>query len=89
MVRETPLHLGHLRSMAQGGPRWAPSDAAGAAFYAQPETVEDIVGHSVGHALDLFGLDSGTVKRWGEPEAAGVLIRTGLRITPLHPHARA
>ena len=68
MVRETPLHLGHLRSMAQATEMGAIVMPPVPAFYAQPETVEDIVKHSVGRALDLFGLDSGTVKRWGEPE---------------------
>jgi 4-hydroxy-3-polyprenylbenzoate decarboxylase len=37
------------------------------AFYARPRSVEDIVDHSIGRVLDLFGLDTGTVKRWGEP----------------------
>ncbi len=68
MVRETPLHLGHLRSMAQATEMGAIVMPPVPAFYAQPQTVEDIVKHSVGRALDLFGLDSGTVKRWGEPE---------------------
>jgi 4-hydroxy-3-polyprenylbenzoate decarboxylase len=68
MVRETPLHLGHLRSMAQATEMGAVVMPPVPAFYTQPETVEDIVKHSVGRALDLFGLDSGTVKRWGEPE---------------------
>ena len=35
-------------------------------FYARPETIDDIVDHSVGRVLDLFGLDSGKVTRWGE-----------------------
>jgi 4-hydroxy-3-polyprenylbenzoate decarboxylase len=38
------------------------------AFYAQPQTVEDIVNHTVGRALDLFGIESGLVRRW--PDAA-------------------
>ena len=37
-------------------------------FYARPETVDDIVDHSVGRVLDLFGLDSGKVSRWGEAD---------------------
>ena len=44
------------------------------ALYGKPATVEEIIEHSVGRALDLFGLDSGTVPRWGEtvgPDATG------------------
>ncbi len=77
MVRETPLHLGHLRSMAQVTEMGAVVMPPVPAFYTRPETVDDIVNHSVGRALDLFGIDSGLVKRWGE--AAG---RPGRRDGP-------
>lgn len=66
MVRETPLHLGHLRTMTQVTEMGAIVMPPVPAFYAQPATVEDIVDHSVGRALDLFGVDCGIVKRWGE-----------------------
>jgi 4-hydroxy-3-polyprenylbenzoate decarboxylase len=36
------------------------------AFYAKPTTIDEMIDHSLGRMLDLFGLDSGTVKRWGE-----------------------
>jgi flavin prenyltransferase len=66
MVRETPLHLGHLRSMLQvtemGGIILPPVPA----FYTRPQTIEEIVNHSVGRALDLFGLNTQLVRRWGE-----------------------
>jgi 4-hydroxy-3-polyprenylbenzoate decarboxylase len=39
------------------------------AFYAQPATVDDIVSHSVGRVLDLFGIDNGLVRRWQDPGA--------------------
>ena len=64
MVRETPLHLGHLRTMtslAEMGAIIAPPLPA---HYARPESVEQIVDQSVGRALDLFGLDWGAVRRW-------------------------
>lgn len=67
MVRETPLHLGHLRTMtalAEMGAVIAPPVPA---FYAMPKTIDDLVDHSVGRALDLFGLDAGNLRRWGEP----------------------
>jgi 4-hydroxy-3-polyprenylbenzoate decarboxylase len=41
------------------------------AFYTRPATVDDIVDHSVGRALDLFGIDTGRIKRWGEDIGVG------------------
>jgi flavin prenyltransferase len=70
MVRETPLHLGHLRSMAQATEMGAIVMPPVPAFYAKPQTVDDIVNHSVGRALDLFGIDTSLVRRWGEASAA-------------------
>ncbi|MGH6671566.1 MAG: UbiX family flavin prenyltransferase [Xanthobacteraceae bacterium] len=63
-VRETPLHVGHLRSMltlAEIGAVVAPIVPA---FYNRPKTVDDIVNHTCGRLLDLFGIDTGAVKRW-------------------------
>lgn len=67
MVRETPLHLGHLRSMTQVTEMGAIVVPPVPAFYSRPETVDDIVNHSVGRVLDLFGLESSLVRRWGTP----------------------
>src|SRR5215813_12974210 len=67
MVRETPLHLGHLRSMAQVTELGAIVMPPVPAFYSCPKTVDDIVNHSVGRALDLFGIDNSLVQRWGTP----------------------
>jgi 4-hydroxy-3-polyprenylbenzoate decarboxylase len=67
MVRETPLHLGHLRSMAEVAEMGAIVMPPVPAFYPKPQTVDAIVDHTVGRALDLFGIDTGLVKRWGEP----------------------
>jgi 4-hydroxy-3-polyprenylbenzoate decarboxylase len=65
MVRETPFHLGHLRSMVKvtemGGVIAPPLPA----FYAQPQSIEEMIDQSVGRALDLFGLSWNPVKRWG------------------------
>jgi len=64
MVRETPLHLGHLRTMtalAEMGAIIAPPLPA---FYAKPVSIAEMVDQSVGRALDLFGLDWSPVKRW-------------------------
>ena len=65
MVRETPLHLGHLRAMAAATEMGAVVMPPVPAFYARPQSIDDIIDHSVGRALDFFGLDSGTVRRWG------------------------
>ncbi len=71
MVRETPLHTGHLRTMTALSEMGAIIAPPLPAFYAMPKTVNDIVDHSVGRVLDLFGLDTGKVRRWGEPAADG------------------
>lgn len=71
MVRETPLHTGHLRNLLQLSEMGAVIAPPVPAFYAKPESVEDIVEQSVGRVLDLFGLESGGVRRWGEPGAEG------------------
>ena len=66
MVRETPLHSGHLQTMAalsQIGAVIAPPVPA---FYAKPQTIAEMIDQTLGRVLDLFGLDSGTVHRWGE-----------------------
>lgn len=68
MVRETPLHLGHLRSMAQATEMGAIVMPPVPAFYARPASVDDIIEHSIGRALDLFGLESGRLRRWGASE---------------------
>jgi flavin prenyltransferase len=64
VVRETPLHLSHLRLMtevtAAGGIIVPPVPA----FYHHPKTVDDIVNQTVGRVFDLFGLETGAVRRW-------------------------
>jgi 4-hydroxy-3-polyprenylbenzoate decarboxylase len=67
MVRETPLHLGHLRTMAQLTEMGAIIMPPVPALYAKPSSINEMIGHSVGRALDLFDIDAGLVKRWGEP----------------------
>jgi 4-hydroxy-3-polyprenylbenzoate decarboxylase len=66
MVRETPFHLGHLRTMtalAEMGAIIAPPLPS---FYIEPKTVSELVDQSVGRVLDLFGVESPLVRRWGE-----------------------
>lgn len=66
MVRETPYHLGHLRSMTQVTEIGAIVMPPAPAFYTRPTTVDEIVRHSVGRALDLLGVENNMVGRWGE-----------------------
>ncbi|MFA7429695.1 MAG: UbiX family flavin prenyltransferase [Rhodospirillaceae bacterium] len=71
MLRETPLHLGHIRSMAavteMGGIIAPPVPA----FYTRPQSLDDIVDHAVGRVLDLFDLDNDLIARWGEAGGSG------------------
>jgi len=62
--RETPLHVGHCRLLLQAAEMGAMMVPPMPAFYNDPETVDDIIDHTVGRLLDLFDLDSGLVKRW-------------------------
>ena len=65
MVRETPLHLGHLRTMVRLAEMGAVIAPPLPAFYAKPSTLEEMVDQSVGRALDVFGLSWEPVRRWG------------------------
>lgn len=71
MLRETPLHTGHLRSMLALSEMGAVIAPPVPAFYAKPESIEAMVDHTLGRVLDLFDLDAGTVKRWGEDAGPG------------------
>lgn len=64
MTRESPLHLGHLENMVRVTQQGGIICPMMPAFYNKPQTVDDIINHSVGRVLDLFDLDAGIVKRW-------------------------
>jgi len=66
MVRETPLHLGHLRTLAALAEMGAVILPPVPAFYTAPRTLDDVVDHTIGRALDFFGYDWIRAKRWGE-----------------------
>src|SRR6185503_10181076 len=68
LVRETPLHTGHLRTMTALSEMGAVIAPPVPAFYAKPQSLEEMIDQTLGRALDLFGLDAGIVRRWGEPE---------------------
>lgn len=64
MVRESPFHLGHLRTMTQLAEIGAVIAPPLPAFYPNPSTLDDIINHSVGKVLDMFNIDMDVVKRW-------------------------
>ncbi|MBK7952740.1 MAG: UbiX family flavin prenyltransferase [Candidatus Accumulibacter sp.] len=64
MLRETPLHAGHIQSMLQATNNGAIVMPPVPAFYTRPKTLDDIVNHSVGRVLDLFDIETDLVARW-------------------------
>ena len=82
MVRETPLHTGHLRTMTALSEMGAVIAPPVPAFYAKPHSLAEMIDQTLGRILDLFGLDTGTVHRWGEPVVEGAPSR------PANPRRR-
>ncbi|MGH6944485.1 MAG: UbiX family flavin prenyltransferase [Geminicoccaceae bacterium] len=71
VTRETPLHAVHLRNMLTVTELGAIIAPPVPAFYARPQSLEEMVDHTIGRLLDLFGLDTGRARRWGEgPDGA-------------------
>jgi 4-hydroxy-3-polyprenylbenzoate decarboxylase len=66
MVRETPLHTGHLRTMLALSEMGAIVAPPVPAFYANSQTLDDMVDQTIGRVLDLFGIETGLVRRWRE-----------------------
>jgi 4-hydroxy-3-polyprenylbenzoate decarboxylase len=64
MPREAPLHVGHCKLLYEAAQLGAVIAPPMPAFYNRPQTIDDLVNHSVGRVLDLFDLDAGIVKRW-------------------------
>ena len=75
MLRETPLHLGHIRSMAAVTEAGAIVYPPVPAFYARPKSLDDMIDYTIGRVLDLFDIDLGVAGRWTgartRPERAG------------------
>lgn len=77
VVRETPLHRGHLSLMMNV------ADAGGIilppipAFYFLPKTVDDLINHTVGKVLDVFGIDHHLFNRWGSRKLKNALKKKG------------
>ena len=83
-VRETPLHTGHLRTMTALSEMGAVIAPIMPAFYNRPQTLDDIINHSVGRMLDLFGIDD----RCGEALEKRTRIRPSLTRGPPSPASR-
>lgn len=64
MVRETPFHLGHLRAMTRAAEAGATIFPPVPAFYNEPQSIDDLVNHSVGRALEHLGVDVPDLQRW-------------------------
>ena len=64
LIRETPLHSGHLRTMLQASENGAILMPPVPALYALPQSIDDMVNHTVGRCLDLFDIETDLVKRW-------------------------
>lgn len=64
LVRETPLHLGHIRSMEKLAEMGAIIMPPVPAFYYRPRTIQDIIDHTIGKALDIFGIEHNLFERW-------------------------
>lgn len=64
MPRETPLHVGHCRLLYEASKMGVVIAPPMPAMYIKPESIDDLINHSVGRVLDLFDLDPGLVNRW-------------------------
>ena len=68
VVRETPLHIGHLRLMTLAAEMGAHILPPVPSFYHQPKTIDDIIDQTIGKVFDYIGIEHDLFKRWGEPE---------------------
>ena len=68
MVRESPLHLGHLRTMASLTEMGAVIAPPVPAFYAKPASLQEMIDHTLGRVMDMFEIETGTVRRWKDNE---------------------
>ncbi len=87
VVRETPLHAGHLHNLARLAEYGAIVAPPIPAFYPRPESVYDMINHTAGRVLDLFDIDVGVVRRWGEDVPDRGAARTAVNLRPKKPKA--
>jgi flavin prenyltransferase len=77
VVRETPLHRGHLSLMLNAADAGAVILPPIPAFYFLPKTLDDIINHTVGRALDVFNIDHSLFNRWGSKKLKNALKKKG------------
>jgi 4-hydroxy-3-polyprenylbenzoate decarboxylase len=70
MIRETPLHIGHLRLMTQAAEMGAHILPPVPSFYHHPKTIEDIIDQTIGKIFDFMGIEHNLFQRWGEKQSA-------------------
>ena len=79
VVRETPLHLGHIELMRQASRMGTILLPPVPAFYFHPKTMDDLINHTVGKVLDLFGIDHHLFNRWGSNRVKRTLRKKGFK----------
>jgi 4-hydroxy-3-polyprenylbenzoate decarboxylase len=79
VVRETPLHLGHVELMLRASRMGAILLPPIPAFYFHPRTIDDLIGHTVGKVLDLFGMNHHLFNRWGSSKVKETLKKKGFK----------
>ncbi len=79
VVRETPFHLGHIELMLQASRMGATLLPPIPAFYLDPKTIDDLINHTVGKVLDLFGIDHHLFNRWGSNSLKKTLRKKGFK----------
>lgn len=79
VVRETPFHQGHLELMLKITQMGAVMLPPIPAFYQHPKTIDDLINHTVGKVLDLFGINHHLFERWGSSKLKRVLKKKGLK----------
>jgi 4-hydroxy-3-polyprenylbenzoate decarboxylase len=83
MVRETPLHKGHLRLMTMAADMGAHILPPIPSFYHHPKTIDDIIDQTVGKIFDYFGIAHNLFERWGEPVQSNE--RNGVHVSVAAP----
>lgn len=79
VVRETPLHVGHIELMLQASRMGAILLPPVPALYFHPKTIDDLINHTIGKVLDLFNMNHHLFKRWGSPELKKNLRKKGIK----------
>jgi 4-hydroxy-3-polyprenylbenzoate decarboxylase len=80
VVRETPLHIGHLRLMTLAAEMGAHILPPVPSFYHQPKTIEDIIDQTIGKVFDYLGIEHNLFQRWGEKERTSKNSDTSLKV---------